>query len=264
MKVKLKTKQEVEILCAGGKILAQILDNIVKIAKPGVGTGYLEKTACDLIAKAGGRPSFKGYSAGRKELPFPTALCTSLNDELVHAPSIPNRILKTGDILGIDIGMEYPFKGGSKSMYTDMAITIAIGPIKKENAHLLQVTQEALYSGVKAAKPGKTLADIGKAIQKHIEKAGFEVVREMVGHGVGYAVHEDPHIPNYFDEYLDTDNFILKPGMVLALEPMASAGGREIYTKKDGWTIAMVDKSLSAQFEHTVVITEEGSKILTI
>ena len=233
------------------------------MAKPGIGTEDLEKTACDLIAKAGGRPAFKGYVAGRKGRPFPTALCTSLNDELVHAPSIPNRILETGDILGIDIGMEYPFRGGEKGMYTDMATTIAIGPIKKENICLLQITREALYKGIKAAIPGKTLADIGKAIQKHIETAGFEVVRDMVGHGVGHGVHEDPLIPNYFDEYLDTDSFVLRPGMVLALEPMASAGSHEIYTKKDGWTIAMVDKSPSAQFEHTIVITEEGSEIIT-
>lgn len=262
----IKTEKEIEIMRQGGKILAGILNKLIIEVKPGATTGYLEKMACDLIKAAGGRPSFKGYKPMHDARAFPTALCASINNEVVHAPALPPRKLNPGDIIGLDLGMEYPYGKNTRGYYTDMAATAAAGKIGKQAKKLINVTRKSLELAIKQVKPGNTLNDIGRAIRQYVEKQGFSVVRDLVGHGVGTAVHEEPQVPNY--EILDgfnrsEENIILKPGMTIAIEPMVNAGGWKIKTGRDGLTILTADGGLSAHFEHTVAVTEKGCEVLT-
>lgn len=257
----IKTDSEIKIMREGGKILAGVLKRLGEMVKPGAATGELEETACALIANAGGRPAFKGY-ASHGSSPFPTALCASINNEVVHAPALPSRTLKSGGIIGIDIGMEYPFGKGKHGYYTDMAATFAVGKISKEAKKLINVTKKSLDAGIKKVKPGNTLNDIGKAAQYCAEKEGFSVVRELVGHGVGTEVHEDPQVPNY-EIFNEAENCVLKQGMTIAIEPMVNAGGWRVKYCRNGFTVATYDGSLSAHFEHTVVVTKTGYEILT-
>ena len=251
-----KQPQEVEIIGQGGKILSAILDQVLELAKIGVSTTELDHLAEKLIVEAGGVPSFKGYASRAGDEPFPTTICASVNSQLVHTPA-SDYVLQDGDILTVDIGMRYPAKDG---FYTDMAKTKAIGAVSEVTEKLLQVTRESLNKGIAAAKAGGYISDISKAVQQHVEQAGFSVVRDLVGHGVGYAVHEDPRVPNYFDPRHKAVK--LEEGMVLAIEPMVNVGGPAIKTEDDGWTISAADGSLCAHFEHTVVITKAGAKIL--
>lgn len=253
----IKTKKEIGLIREGGKILAGILDRLVREVEPGTTTGQLEELACSLMAKAGGRPAFKGYGAGQGARPFPTALCTSVNDQVVHTPAFPARRLEEGDIIGIDIGIEY------KGYYTDMAATVPVGRVSGEAGRLIEVTRESLNRGIAQVRPGKTLKDIGRAIQTYVEANGFSVVRQLVGHGVGREVHEDPQIPNFVIENKRFNNVILKEGMVIAIEPMVNVGDFEVETAEDGFSIVTTDGSLSAHFEHTIAVTKNGYEILT-
>ena len=253
MAIIVKTKEEINIIRQGGKILASVLRRLGESVAPGVSTGDLETLACDLIAAAGGQPSFKGYESGGR--PFPTALCASINHEVVHAPALPSRVLQSGDIIGIDVGMEY------KGYFTDMAATFGVGKISEEAKKLIKVTRESLERGLGQIKPGNSLNDIARAIQTFVEANGFSIVRDLVGHGVGHEVHEDPQIPNFVIPI--NDNIILRPGMVIAIEPMVNVGGFAIKNGKDGMTFETADKSLSAHFEYTVAVTAEGCEILT-
>ena len=267
--ITIKQKNEIELLRQGGHILGQIMKQLLSEIKPGVTTGHLEKMADFLIKEAGGRPAFKGFKQDKDDDPFPTVLCASINNEVVHAPSLPSRELKAGDIITIDIGMEYPFqakitagKHAQRGYYTDMAATAAVGKVSREAQKLIKVTKEALTRGLDQVRPGNSLSNIGKAIEQYVKRASnFSVVRDLVGHGVGYEVHEDPQIPNY--ELAYNKKIILKPGMVLAIEPMINVGDYSIKSGRDGMTILTADGSLSAQFEHTVVVTEEGHEIIT-
>lgn len=259
----IKTAKEVEVMRRGGKILAGILSEIAKMAGPGVTTGDLEEAACRLIKKSGGRPSFKGYKSMLETKAFPTALCTSINEEVVHAPALPARPLQNGDIVGIDVGMEYPYGRDLRGYYTDMAVTVAIGRVSRIAKELTNVTRKSLILAIKRIKPGNTLNDIGLAVEQCAKTAGFSVVRDLVGHGVGTAVHEDPQIPNYPTYDRSFENIVFKPGMVLAIEPMINAGAHRIKGLSDGFTIVTADGSLSAHFEHTVAVTEKGCQILT-
>lgn len=260
----LKSQKEIELLRKGGKILAGITKKISAEIHPGQTTGFLEDLACKLIKEAGGRPAFKGYSSSHDSLAFPTALCTSINDEVVHAPAYPSRILRTGDIIGLDIGMEYPFNSSSERGYfTDMAVTIPVGKVSAQARKLIKTTRESLDLAIRQMKPGNTLEDIARAIQTHVEKNGFSVVRELVGHGVGYSIHEDPQVLNFVPNGANLDKFILKPGLVLAIEPMVNAGDYNVDTAKDRFTIKTMDGQLSAHFEHSAAITKDGHLILT-
>jgi len=261
--ITIKTTEEIEILKEGGKILAGVMKKIISEIKPGITTGRLEDLACSLIKKAGGRPSFKGYKTESDNKSYPSALCISINNEVVHAPAVPSRRLNFGDIAGIDVGMEYPFKEGKKGLYTDMAATVAVGKVSREAKKLIKATKKSLELGLKEIKAGRTLNDMARVIQGYVEKNGFSVVRDLVGHGVGYGVHEDPHIPNFAVENGRFENIIFKPGMVLAIEPMVNAGAYDIKNGADGFTIITSDGSLSAHFEHTIVVTEKGCEILT-
>jgi len=239
----------------GGRKLAEILNQLAAAVKPGITTGELEEMALRLIKKAGGRPSFKGYKSKFDRTSFPTALCSSINSEIVHAPALPSRVLKEGDIVGLDLGLKY------KGYYTDMSITVGVGKISEEAKKLISAAKESLDLAVKKVKPGAYLNEIGGAIQNFIEERGFSVVRELVGHGVGKYVHEDPKVPNYIlDEVSDIK---LEPGMVIAIEPMVNIGSYKIKTASDDFTILTADGSLSAHWEHTVAVLEEGYEILT-
>lgn len=253
--ITIKNNKEIQLLRQGGRILGQIMEQLVKEVKPGATTGHLEQMADFLIKQAGGRPSFKGFRAEKDDRPFPTALCVSLNDEVVHAPSLPSRQLKFGDIVGIDIGMEY------QGFYTDMAATAAVGKVSRQAQKLIKTVKQALALGIEQVRPGNSLNNIGKAIEQGAAANGFSVVRDLVGHGVGYDLHEDPQIPNYDLSY--NKKIILKPGMVLAIEPMINAGDWRVKEGADGLTILTADGSLSAQFEHTVLVTDQGHEILT-
>lgn len=246
--IRIYNDQEIEILRRGGRILAKIMEELKKEVKPGVITQHLNKVVRDLVFSYGAKPSFLGYEK------FPAVLCTSINEEIVH--SVPSeRKIKQGDILSLDLGIRF------KSYCTDMAITLPIGKVNKKIKKLIKVTQEALKIGIKQAKPGNHLGDIGYAIQNFVEKNGFQVVRELVGHGLGKKVHEDPRIPNFGKKGTGPE---LVKGMVLAIEPMVVTGDWKIEKCKDGFGYKTKDNSISAHFEHTIAITKSSPKILTI
>ncbi len=263
----IKSKNEIEIMSAGGKILAEILGEVAKAAKPGVSTKELDELAKELIFAYGGSPAFLGYQG------FPAALCASVNEVIVHAVPGGDK-LKEGDIVGLDLGILYPYKDCSgcfmagncppkkniEGLYTDMAITVPVGKISKEAQKLINATKQALEIGLKEVKPGNHIGDIGFAIQQYVEKQGYSVIRNLVGHGVGKKVHEPPIIPNFGKK---GEGEKLKQGMTLAIEPMVAMGGYELEKIEDGHGFRTKDKSLAAHFEHTVVVTEKGYEILT-
>lgn len=251
-KATIKSQADIEIIAEGGKLLHDILKDTARQALPGVSTWLLNQYAEDRIYACGGRPSFKNY--GPKKNPFPTGLCTSVNDQVVHGIPSKNVILKEGDIIGLDIGMQY------KKFYTDTAITAAVGKISNLAQRLMDATKQALAAAIAETRDGATTGDIGYIIQKTAEDAGFSVVRDLVGHGVGYDVHEDPAIPCYGKRGQGEK---LHAGMVVAIEPMLTAGEYFLVTEDDGWTLSTRDGSLSAHFEHTIAITKIGARILT-
>jgi methionyl aminopeptidase len=245
--IQIKSPADIEIMAEGGKILAKIMKNLEKKVKPGITTKELDRLAESLILKSGGKCSFKGYEG------FPACLCTSVNEEIVHAiPS--NRILKEGDIISLDLGIFY------KGFHTDMAITIPVGKVDPEVQRLIRVTKKALKRGIKKVRPGNTFGDIGNAIQRYIESQGFNVVRDLCGHGIGRELHEEPEILNYGKRRTGPE---IKEGMVFCLEPMVTVGDWKIKKSKNGYGFETADGSLSCHFEHTVAITKNGCKILT-
>jgi len=248
----IKTQEEIETIFEGGQILHDILQQTAALVKPGVSTADLNEFAEKMIYQAGGRPSFKGY--GDKKNPFPSGLCTSVNTVVVHGIPSPDAILKNGDIIGLDIGMEY------KELYTDHAVTLAVGEISQTAKKLLETTKKCLNFAIKEAGPGKKTGDIGYIIQKTAESSGFSAVRDLVGHGVGYDVHEEPAVPCFGKK---NTGDLLKPGMVIAIEPMLTSGEYFLSSDPDGWTIRTADGSLSAHFEHTIAISKNGARILT-
>ncbi|NUM25033.1 MAG: type I methionyl aminopeptidase [Candidatus Buchananbacteria bacterium] len=254
----IKKPEEIAMINEGGKKLSEILDQLVAQAKPGVKTIELDQLAEKLIIEAGGVPAFKNYRDRLSEPPFPSTICASVNNQLVHTPA-GKYALKSGDILSIDIGMKYPASG--RGYFTDMAVTIPIGEISPEAKKLIDVTRESFYAGLEKVKAGNHLSEVSRSIQNYIEKNGFSVVRQLVGHGVGYEVHEEPRVPNYVDPR--QSDLVLEAGMVLAIEPMVNVGSYEIDTLDDGWTIVTADGKLCAHYEHTIVVTKDGAKILT-
>lgn len=242
-----KTPREIEIMREAGRIVALTHQELKKHIVPGITTKELDKVAEAFIRKCNATPSFKGYNG------FTGSICASVNEELVHG--IPgDRVLNNGDIISIDIGAEY------NGYHGDSAWTYAVGSIDEETQRLLDVTEESLYKGLNEAKPGDRLSNISHAIQTYVEANGFSVVREYVGHGIGQDLHEDPQIPHYGPPNKGPR---LKPGMVLAVEPMVNAGNRYVKTLADDWTVVTVDGKMCAHFEHTVAITETGFEILT-
>ena len=241
------------VLQEGGKILKSILLTLQKKTKAGIATQEIDAWAEAMICEAGGTPSFKNYRAWGAKSKYPASVCVSVNDEVVHA--IPSgRVIKKGDMVSIDIGMKY---GG---LFTDTALTFAVGDVSKKAKHLIKVTEKALLVGIKKARAGATTGDIGYVIQKYVEAEGFGVVRELVGHGVGLKVHEEPDIPNWGNP---GTGILIEEGMVLALEPMVTEGSPDVKIDADGWTWRTRDGKLSAHFEHTILVTKKDAKILT-
>ncbi|RBP87467.1 methionine aminopeptidase type I [Cytobacillus firmus] len=242
-----KTPRELDIMREAGRIVALTHQELKKHIVPGITTRELDDIADQFIRKHDAIPSFKGYNGFRGNI------CASVNDELVHG--IPgDRVLNNGDIISIDIGAKY------NGYHGDSAWTYAIGQINEESQRLMDVTEESLYKGLEEAKPGERLSNISHAIQTYAESNGFSIVREYVGHGVGQDLHEDPQIPHYGPPNRGPR---LKPGMVLAIEPMVNAGSRYVKTLTDNWTVVTVDGKRCAHFEHTIAITESGYEILT-
>jgi len=244
----IKSARELDLMKDAGKIVANSLSLVEQNVRPGISTGELNDIVEKYMEEVGARPSFKGYNG------FPAAICTSINDELVHGIPSYSRKLEEGDIISIDIGAEL------KGYHGDAAKTFAVGKISEEAEKLMRVTEEALNKGVAAAKSGARLSDISFAIQSHVEKNGLSVVRDYTGHGIGQQMHEDPQILNYGPP---GRGIKLKPGMALAIEPMVVIGGYQVKQLEDGWTVVSVDGSLCAHFEHSIGIYEHGTEILT-
>ncbi|MCJ7833044.1 MAG: type I methionyl aminopeptidase [Deltaproteobacteria bacterium] len=243
----LKSPEEIEKMSASGKLVAEILLEIRNRIKPGVKTQELDLLAARLSLKKKARPAFKGYHG------FPYSLCVSINEEVVHGfPS--GRRLVDGDIVSLDFGVYLD------GYYGDAALTQSVGQVTPQAERLIQVTRDSLFKGLEQVRAGRRVGDISFAVQQYVERHRFSVVRQFVGHGIGKSLHEDPQVPNFGEA---GRGILLKPGMVLAIEPMVNAGGSEVEIKADGWTAVTKDGSLSAHFEHTIAITENGCRILT-
>lgn len=250
----IKTADEILRLRASGQRLAGVLQAVMASVAPGITTNDIDILAERLIREAGGIPIFKGYGAGSGR-PFPASICTSINEEVVHGIPHAKKIIRVGDLVKLDIGMRF------EGMVTDMARTVKVGAMTKEKEQLVAVTEESLRRGIAELRPGAHVSAYARAVQGFVEQNGFSVVRDLVGHGVGHELHEDPQVPNYVSR--EMDDFIVRPGMVLALEPMVNAGGFGVRIAKDTWTFVTADGSLSAHFEDTVVITESGADVVT-
>lgn len=238
----------------GGKILSDIMDEIAAQIFPGQNSLAIDELAERLVFLNGGKPAFKGYG---KTNPFPATVCVSLNHEVVHGIPEKKVLFKDGDLVKIDIGMTY------KGMITDMARTFAVGSVSSEKKKLMDTTEECLNLGIKELQAGAKLKNYSLAVQKHAEEAGFSVVRDLVGHGVGKKVHEDPYILNYYDKNFSDNELVLEEGMTLALEPMLSVGTSRVELGKNSWVYVTSDGKPSAHFEDTVLITKKGPEILT-
>lgn len=247
--INLKSSEELEAIGRAGAIVARVLDLVAENAGPGVSTAELDRIAEEFIREQpGATPAFKGLYG------FPATLCTSVNQEVVHGIPSRERTLSEGDLLSVDVGVKL------EGYFADHAVTIPVGEVDDEAGRLVDVTRTALERGIEQARPGGRVGDIGAAIQGHVEDHGFSVIRELVGHGVGHAAHEDPQVPNYGKRGHGQE---LREGLVIAIEPMVNVGGRRIRTLDDEWTVVTADGSLSAHFEHTVAVTADGPRVLT-
>ena len=245
----LKTGRELKIMREACRISAGALQTAGKAVEPGVTTAEIDKLAEDYIRSQGGVPNFKNYEG------YPATACISINNEVIHGIPTNKRVLKAGDIVSIDLGAKF------EGYHGDNAATFACGDVSPEAKRLMDTTKESLYEGIAAAVAGGRIGDISHAVQSYVEARGYSVVRQFVGHGIGTSLHEAPEVPNFGTA---GRGFRLMPGMTLAIEPMVNAGGSEVKILPDGWTVLTKDGSLSAHFEHTVVITADGPKIMTL
>jgi methionyl aminopeptidase len=250
----IKTKEEIKTMRQAARHLAQVLNLVAKAVKPGVSTWELDQLAEKLILDLGAEPAFKDYHPDSNRNGYPATLCVSINQEVVHGIPKKDKIIKEGDIVGIDCGVKL------NGYYSDMAVTVGVGKIKPEYKQLMQVTKKSLELGIKKIKEGVYLGDVSSIIQNYVEENGFSVVRNLCGHGIGRNLHEEPVIFNFGKPKTGP---ILKAGMTLAIEPMVNLGGWKVKTANDGWTIETVDGSYSAHFEHTVLVTKNGVEVLT-
>lgn len=251
----IKSDKDIDVIREGGKLLSDIVLALAREVKPGVSTWDLDVLAEEKIRAVGGVPAFKGYRGSPKDPPFPGTICASLNDEVVHGIPRKDRVLKEGDLFKLDIGMRY------KNRFTDMARTYAVGTVSREAQTILDVTRESLEAGIKTIHAGSTARAYAEAVERYAQSFGFGVVRDLVGHGVGHEVHEAPQIPNYVDARMR--DFAFQEGMVIALEPMINAGTWRVKLLGDQWTFATLDGSLSAHWENTYVVREDGTEQLT-
>ena len=248
MHIYTKSKAQITAMREGGKIHAEIMQHLKQNVKPGVFTEDLNKIAETLMKKNRVISSFKGYKG------FPKSICVNINEEIVHGIPSKKRVIQTGDLVKLDMGIYY------KGMHTDAGVTVIVGEVSEITRKLVEITRECLYNAIAFAKDGILVNQIGKVVSETAHRAGFQVVRDLTGHGIGREMHEDPEVPNFFRKF---DNTVLKSGMTIAIEPMINIGTWEICDTLDGWTIVTADDSLSAYWEHTVLITENGGEILT-
>jgi len=254
--IPIKTKQEIDIMREGGRRLAEIMEKLKKMIAPGISANELNRAAEALIFNYKAEPAFKGFVGKKGESPFPAVLCVSINSVLVHAAPSAYQ-LKQGDIVSLDIGIKY------KGFYADMAVTEIVGdPVSadSEARRLVRNTKKALKLAIKKARPGNTIGDISNIIERHIEGQGFKVIRELCGHGIGRELHEEPQILNYGKRHTGPE---LKPGMVICIEPMVSIGDWRLEKSPDGYGFQIKDGSLSAHFEHTILVTQKDAQVLT-
>lgn len=252
-----KTQPEIDSMRRGGALLSRALKTAVEAVRPGITLRELDEIGERVIREGGGDPSFKGYQPSSEDTPFPSTICISVNDEIVHGLGNRDLALKEGDIVGLDIGCWF------EGLCTDMAVTVPVGTVSPEARKLMDVTKASLLAGVEAVKVGGNIKDISRAVEETVKPHGYGIVRALVGHGVGHKVHEAPHVPNFVsDRYPDVE---ILDGMCLAIEPMLGLGGDyHVDTADDGWSIVMADGSLGAHFEVTVAVTKEGGvEILT-
>jgi len=253
--IKVRSKKEIEAMREGGQIMAKIMAEVGKAIAPGKNTLELDKLAEKLVFANGGTPAFKGYEGGMGS-PYPATACISINSEVVHGIPKKNVILKNGDLVKIDLGMKY------ENMFTDMARMFLVGNASVEVKKIKEAAEQSFWEGIKNLREGSMLSDYSKAVQKYVEANGFSVVRNLVGHGVGQKLHEDPIIPNYYSRRCE--DYRLESGITLALEPMINAGTFETVLGKDGWIFQTQDGKLSGHYENTVLITKDGVEVLTI
>jgi methionyl aminopeptidase len=244
----LKSPRELALMRNGGHILADVMDRLREIVQPGMATQEIDEDVEAFIRKRGATPAFKGYRG------FPATVCVSINDEVVHGIPSPHRRIKKGDIVGLDLGCIV------EGYYADCALTLALGDVPPRVQELLDVTRQSLDIAIDECRPGRRLSDVSHSVQRHVEAHGFGVVRTFVGHGIGRELHEDPQVPNFGDPGRGPQ---LKPGMVLAIEPMVTMGSWEVRILEDRWTAVTVDGSLAAHFEHTIAVTEHSPEVLT-
>ncbi len=247
-----KTREQLELMRESGRVHARTIERLREAIEPGVNTAELDAIAEEVIHEAGAEPSFKGYQG------FPATICSQVNDTVVHGIPSEDEVLQEGDIFGADLGVILD------GWHSDGAFTVAVGEVDDESSRLMRVTRESLDLALEQVQPGNTLRDIAEAVQTHVEAAGFSVVRDLVGHGIGQEMHEPPQVPNFVNDSREgTYDIRLEPGMTLAIEPMVNAGGHEVYQDADGWKVRTRDGSRSAHFEHTVAVMKDGHWILT-
>jgi len=257
MAIILKSRREIELMRSAGSVVAEVLSKLQEIAEPGMNTGHLDAVAAAMTADAGAETLFKGVRSPMARHAFPACICASINEEVVHGIPSPDVKLKQGDILSVDFGVRLNGYCG------DSAVTFAIGEVSPEKRKLMDVTRHALGIAIAQARPTVKWSRIAAKMQAYTESAGFSVVRDFVGHGIGKEMHEDQKVPNFASAELLSDDILLTEGMVLAVEPMINAGSSTVRTLKNGWTVVTKDGKPSAHFEHTIAIVENGCEILT-
>ena len=258
MAITLRSRREIELIRKAGAVVADVLLKLQEIAKPGVTTGQLDRMALQMSADAGAEPLFKGVPSPLSQTLFPGAICASINEQVVHGIPSESVKLKRGDILSVDFGVRLD------GYCADAAITIGIGEISEDRRRLLDVTEHVLEIAIAKSAPAVRWSQIAGEMQDYTESAGFSVVKDFVGHGIGRKMHEEPRVPNFVSDELLSCDIILTEGVVLAVEPMINAGSSDVRTLKDGWTVATKDGRCSAHFEHTIAIVKNGCEVLTV
>ena len=258
MAITLRSRREVELIRRAGAVVVDVLSKLKEIAEPGVTTGRLNNVASQITADAGAEALFKGVRSQLSRIPFPACVCTSVNEQVVHGIPSETVVLKDGDILSIDFGARLD------GYCADAAVTVAIGKVSENKRELIDVTKHVLDMAIEKSAPAVKWSRIAAEMQSYVESAGFSVVKDFVGHGIGKKMHEEPRVPNFVSDELLTCDIILTEGMVLAVEPMINAGTGNVRTRKDGWTVVTRDGKCSAHFEHTIAIVKNGCEVLTV
>jgi methionyl aminopeptidase len=258
MAITLRSRREIELMRKAGVVVADVLSKLQEIVEPGVTTGHLDSVALQMTADAGAKALFKGVRSAFAQTPFPGSICASVNEQVVHGIPSDRVKLKSGDILSVDYGVRLD------GYCADAAVTVGVGKVHQENLRLMEVTKQVLDTAIAKAAPDMEWSQIAAEMQRCAESAGFSVVRDFVGHGIGRRMHEEPKVPNYVSEELLDDDIFLAEGMVLAVEPMINTGGSDVRTLKNGWTVVTKDGKCSAHFEHTVAVVKNGCEVLTV